>query len=112
MEKWLEKQLGLLKEQALDVEECKHVNMIQLSDFLMMLEFCDRTMTRRCEQMQLPMFNCKHFSDAREVQVKNHLHLSRTKKALRLFGTVRCFLHAWQPLLTSYIMLTVFFPNA
>ena len=54
----MEKQLGLLKEQALDVEECKHVNMIQLSDFLMMLEFCDRTMTRRCEQMQLPMFNC------------------------------------------------------
>ena len=61
MEKWLEKQLGLLKEQALDVEECKHVNMIQLSDFLMMLEFCDRTMTRRCEQMQLPMFNCTFF---------------------------------------------------
>ena len=55
--------------------------------------------------------NCQcstaHLSDAREVQVKNHLHLRRTKKALRLFGSVRCFLHAWQPLLTSYIMLTV-----
>ena len=31
------------------------------------------------------------FSDAREVQVKNHLHLRRTKQALRLLEKVHCF---------------------
>ena len=56
------------------------------------------------------------FSDAREVQVKNHLHLRRTKQALRLLEKVHCFflgcpvalplvpiccVACWQPLFRS-----------